>query len=52
MVTTPGIERTSTLFLSLVHPDAEWRADGAEDLFIGVKTVYHGHAGVREGEPE
>ena len=35
-------------FLSVVHPDAKWRGDGAEDLFIGVRTAYYGHAGVRE----
>ena len=35
-------------FLSVVHPDAKLRGDGAEDLFIGVRTAYYGHAGVRE----
>jgi ketosteroid isomerase-like protein len=33
-------------FLSVVHPDAEWR--GPDDLFLGIKSVYRGHAGVRE----
>jgi ketosteroid isomerase-like protein len=35
-------------FLSVVHPDAKWRGDGVEDLFIGIKTLYQGHAGFRE----
>jgi ketosteroid isomerase-like protein len=38
-------------FLSVVHPDAEWGAGGggsAADLFLGVKSVYRGHEGVRE----
>ena len=33
-------------FLSVVHPDAEWRGPG--DLFIGIEGVYRGHAGVRD----
>jgi ketosteroid isomerase-like protein len=33
-------------FLSLVHPDAEWRGPG--DLFLGIDSLYRGHAGVRE----
>jgi uncharacterized protein len=33
-------------FLSVVHPEAEWRGPG--DLFIGIEGVYRGHAGVRE----
>lgn len=42
-----GLESTgSRRFLSVVHPDAEWR--GPDDLFLGIKSVYRGHAGVRE----
>jgi ketosteroid isomerase-like protein len=33
-------------FLSVVHPDAEWRGPG--DLFLGINSVYRGHAGVRD----
>jgi uncharacterized protein len=33
-------------FLSVVHPDAEWRGPG--DLFLGIEGVYRGHAGVRD----
>ena len=33
-------------FLSAVHPDAEWRGPG--DLFLGIDSVYRGHAGVRD----
>jgi ketosteroid isomerase-like protein len=35
-------------FLSIVHPDAEWTAAGAADLFLGVEGAYRGHEGVRE----
>jgi ketosteroid isomerase-like protein len=35
-------------FLSVVDPDAEWGGEGADDLFLGFKTVYHRHAGVRD----
>jgi ketosteroid isomerase-like protein len=36
-------------FLLVVHPDAEWGGEGADDLFLGIsRSVYHGHAGVRE----
>jgi ketosteroid isomerase-like protein len=33
-------------FLSVVHPAAEWRGPG--DLFLGIDSVYRGHAGVRD----
>ena len=33
--------------LSLIHPEAEWEV-GSPDLFPGLETAYHGHAGVRE----
>jgi ketosteroid isomerase-like protein len=32
--------------LAVVDPDVEWRGPG--DLFLGVGSIYRGHAGVRE----
>jgi uncharacterized protein len=32
--------------LVLVHPDVEWRGPG--DLFLGIDSLYRGHAGFRE----
>jgi len=32
--------------LAVVHPEIEWRGPG--DLFLGMESVYRGHAGLRE----